>query len=154
MTQEEKKRKRREYIDKILADPFRHKLYLDYFRKRRAKPGMRERTNEQARMRYHKDIEATRERERLRHAKLYSDPEKRAALNERRRLRRKKTNAARRNQIRCRLIPRWESVVAERREESYLRRTTAENAALFTMWRNSPTMFFQMLEAKPVRKAR
>lgn len=148
MTPEEKKRKKREYIDRVLADPFRHKLYLDYFRKRRAKAGMRERTNEQQRARYHKDIEKSRTEARAKHARLYSDPEKRAALNARRRATRKKTNAARREQIKHKLIPRWEAVVAEGRQEAYLRRTTKANAALFSMWINNSTMFYQMIEAK------
>ena len=149
MTQEEKKRKKREYLDRVLADPFRHKLYLDYFRKRRAKEGVRERTNAQARARYHKDVEKSRAENRAKQARLYSDPEKRAARNERRRLNRHKTNAGRRDQIRHKLIPRWEAVVAEGRQEAYLRRTTKANAALFSMWLNNPTMFFQMIEVKP-----
>lgn len=149
MTPEEKKRKKREYLDRVLADPFRHKLYLDYFRKRRARPGMREKTNEQARARYHKDVEKSRAENRAKAARLYADPEKRAARNARRRATRKRTNALKRGEIKHRLIPRWEAVVAEGREEKYLRRTTKENAALFSMWLNNPTMFFQMIAARP-----
>lgn len=152
MTPEEKKRKRREYLDRVMADPFRRKLYLDYFRKRRARPGMRERTNEQQKARYHKDIEKSRAYARERYAKLYADPEKRAARNARRRATRKKTNALQREKIKHRLIPRWEAVVADGRQEAYLRRTTPENAALFSMWVNNPTMFYQMIEKKISRK--
>jgi hypothetical protein len=148
VTPEEKKRKKREYLDRVMADPFRRKLYLDYFRKRRARPGMRERTNEQARARYHKDIEKSRAENRAKQARLYADPEKRAARNARRRANRKRTNAYRRGQIKYKLIPRWETVVAEGREEAYLRRTTPQNAALFSMWVNNPTMFYQMIEKK------
>jgi hypothetical protein len=135
-----------------MADPFRRKLYLDYFRKRRARPGMREKTNEQARVRYHKDVEKSRAENRAKAAKLYADPEKRAARNARRRATGKKTNAWKRGKIKHRLIPRWEAVVAEGREEAYLRRTTPENAALFSMWINNPAMFYQMIEKKIPRK--
>ena len=109
---------------------------------------MKERTNEQARARYHKDIEKSRAECRAKYARLYADPEKRAAMNARRRATRKKTNAEKRGRIKRRLIPHWEYVLASGRKDAYLRRASRENAALFLMWVNNRTMFNEMMRKK------
>lgn len=150
MTKEERAAKKRKYIDTVLADPFRHALYLKYFRDRRKRKDVRDRANAGIRAKYHADIENSRKQCREKYYRMMADPERRAAYLERRRLRRhgpdgKQTAATKRAQIRERLIPRWDRVIDEGREEAYLRRTTAENARLFNMYRNSPAMFEEML---------
>lgn len=61
--------------------------------------------------------------------------------------------AAKRSQIREKLIPRWERVVFDGRDEAYIRRTTPENARLFLMWRDQFATFEQMIKSSyQVRK--
>ena len=150
MTPAEQKARRRKYKDDVLANPFRRKQYADYFRNRRKRPGMRERTNAQARARYNADVEKSREYNRAKFRKMMDDPERRAAYLKRRRERRhgadgKMTASTKRAQIREKLIPRWKQVVFDGRDEAYMRRTTPENARLFLMWRDNYTMFEQMI---------
>ena len=150
MTPAERKARRRKYKDDVLANPFRRKQYADYFRKRRKRPGMRERTNAQARARYNADVEKSRELHRAKYRKMMADPERRAAYQKRRRERRhgvdgKMSASAKRAQIREKLIPRWKRVVFDGRDEAYMRRTTPENARLFLMWRDNYAMFEQMI---------
>lgn len=150
MTPEERKVRLRKYRDDVLADPFRRKQYADYFRKRRARPEIRERTNEQARARYQADLEKSREKEREKYRRLMADPERHAAMLERRRKRRRlpdgrPTAAERAAQIREKLIPRWDRVIAEGREESYSRRTTRNNARLFHMYLHNRSLFDEMM---------
>ena len=152
MTPEEQKARRRKYKDDILTNPCRRKQYADYYRKRRKKPGMRERTNAQARARYNSDVEKSREQCRAKYRKMMDDPERRAAYQKRRRDRRhgadgKMTASAKRSQIREKLIPLWKRVVFEGRDEAYMRRTTAENARLFLMWRDHASRFDEMIRA-------
>ena len=78
MTPEERNARRRKYKDDILANPFRRKQYADYFRNRRKRPGMRERTNAQARARYNADVEKNREYNRAKYRKMMDDPARRA----------------------------------------------------------------------------
>lgn len=150
MTKEERKARRRKYVDEVLADPERHALYTEYFRKRRARPGVRERINAQAWARYHADIEKSREKCREKYRRMMADPERHAAFLERRRKRMRRTDgtqslSARRAQIRKKLIPRWERVIAEGREDAYCRRTTHNNAILFHMYIHNRPLFDEML---------
>lgn len=150
MTPEEQRARRRKYKDDILANPFRREQYADYFRKRRKRPGMRERTNAQARARYNADVEKAREQCRAKYRRMMDDPERRAAYQKRRRERRhgadgKMSASAKRAQIREKLIPRWKQVVFDGRDEAYMRRTTPENARLFLMWRDNYDRFKQMI---------
>ena len=152
MTPEEQKARKRKYRDDVLANPFRRKQYADYFRKRRKRPGMRERTNAQARARYNADVEASREYCREKYRRMMGDPERRAAYLKRRRERRhgadgKMSASSKRSQIREKLIPRWERVVFDGRDDAYMRRTTSENARLFLMWRDNNAMFEQMMKS-------
>ena len=152
MTPAERKARQRKYRDDVLANPFRRKQRADYFRKRRKRPGRRERTNAQARARYHADVEKSREYNRARFRKMMADPERRAAYQKRRRERRhgadgKMTASAKRSQIREKLIPRWKQVVFDGRDEAYMRRTTPENARLFRMWRDNFSRFDQMIKS-------
>lgn len=150
MTPEEQRARRRKYKADVLANPFRRKQYADYFRKRRKRPGMRERTNAQARARYNADVERARKQCREKYRRMMADPERRAAYQKRRRERRhgadgKMSASAKRAQIREKLIPRWKQVVFDGRDEAYMRRTTPENARLFLMWRDNYAMFEQMI---------
>ena len=150
MTPAERKARQRKYRDDVLANPFRRKQYADYFRKRRKRPGMRERTNAQARARYNADVEKAREYCRKKYHRMMADPERHAAYLKRRSARRrgadgKMTASAKRSQIRYKLIPRWERVISDCRDEAYMRRTTPENARLFLMWRDNYAMFEQMI---------
>ena len=152
MTPEEQKSRKRKYLDDVLANPFRRKQYADYFRKRRKRPGMRERTNAQARARYNSDIEASREYGRAKYRRMMDDPERRAAYLKRRRERRhgadgKMSASAKRSQILEKLIPRWKRVVFDGRDDAYMRRTTPENSRLFLMWRDNNAMFNQMIKS-------
>lgn len=152
MTPEERKARQRKYRDDVLANPFRRQQYAEYFRKRRKKPGMRERTNAQARARYNADVEKARKQCREKYRRMMADPERRAAYQKRRRDRRhgadgKMTASAKRSQIREKLIPLWKRVVFEGRDEAYMRRTTAENARLFLMWRDHASRFDEMIRA-------
>lgn len=152
MTPEERKARRRKYRDDVLANPFRRQQYAEYFRKRRKKPGMRERTNAQARARYNADVEKARKQCREKYRRMMADPERRAAYQKRRRERRhgadgKMTTSAKRAQILEKLIPRWKRVVFDGRDESYMRRTTPENARLFLMWRDNFSRFDQMIKS-------
>ena len=152
MTAEERKIRKRKYLDDIQANPFRREQHAAYFRKRRALPGMREKTNEQARARYNADKEKSRAYCREKYRRMMDDPERHEAYLERRRKRRhgadgKQTAASKRAQIREKLIPHWECVVADGREEQYVRRTTTENARLFNMWRFNRVMFDEMIRA-------
>ena len=152
MTPEERKIRQKKYRADVLANPFRRKQYAEYFRKRRKRPGMRERTNEQARARYNADVEKARKQCRAKYRRMMADPERRAAYQKRRRERRhgadgKMTASAKRSQIREKLIPRWKRVVFDGRDEAYMRRRTPENARLFVMWRDSPAMFEQMIKS-------
>lgn len=157
MTPEEREARRRKYRDEVLADPFRRRQYADYFRKRRARPGMRERENAQARARYNADVEKSREKCREKYRRMMADPERHAALLERRKKRRhgpdgKQTAAARRAQIREKLIPLWERVIAEGREDAYRRRTTHNNALLFHMYVHNRPLFNEMLSRAVAKK--
>lgn len=157
MTPEERNARQRKYRAEVMADPFRRKQYADYFRKRRARPGMRERINEQARARYHADVEKSREKEREKYRRKMADPERHAALLEHERKRRhlpdgRPTAAERAAQIREKLIPRWERVIAEGREESYKRRTTRNNAMLFHMYQHNRPLFDEMLRKAAAKK--
>lgn len=150
MTKEERKVRIRKYRDEVLADPFRRKLQADYFRKRRARPEIRERTNEQARARYQADLEKSRERGREKYRRLMADPERHAAMLARRRKRKRGldgelTAVARAALVREKLIPRWERVIAEGREEAYSRRTTSNNARLFHMYLHNRPLFVEMM---------
>lgn len=152
MTPEERRARQRKYKDDVLANPFRRKQYADYFRKRRKRPGMRERTNAQARARYNADVEKSRELQRAKYRKMMADPERRAAYQKRRRERRhgadgKMTTSAKRSQILEKLIPRWKRVVFDGRDEAYMRRTTPANARLFRMWRDNFSRFDQMIKS-------
>ena len=152
MTPEEVKVRKRKYKDEILANPFRHKLYTDYFRKRRKRPGIRERTNAQARARYNADVEGSREYGRAKYRRMMADPERHSAYLKRRRDRRhgvdgKMSASAKRAQIREKLIPRWKRVVFDGRDEAYMRRTTPENVRLFLMWRDNNSTFEQMIRS-------
>lgn len=152
MTPEEQKARRQKYKDDIRANPFRRKLAAEYYRKRRKKPGMRERTNAQARARYNADVEKSRAQCREKYRRMMADPERRAAFQKRRRDRRhgadgKMTASAKRSQILEKLIPLWKRVVFEGRDEAYMRRTTAENARLFLMWRDHASRFDEMIRA-------
>ena len=88
MTSEEQRARQRKYRDDVLANPFRRQQYSEYFRKRRKKPGMRERTNAQARARYNADVEKARKQCREKYRRMMADPERRAAYQKRRRERR------------------------------------------------------------------
>ena len=150
MTPEERKIRKRKYRDEALANPFRRKQYAEYFRKRRKRPGMRDRTNAQARARYNANIEKSREQCRAKYRRMMDDPVRRAAYNQRRAARRhgpdgKQTASSKRAQIREKLIPRWKQVIFNGRDEAYMRRTTKENARLFLMWRDNYAMFEQMI---------
>ena len=152
MTPDEQKARRREYKDDVLANPFRREQYAEYFRKRRKRPGMRERINAQARARYNADVEKSREQIRAKYRKMMADPERRAAYQKRRRDRRhgadgKMSASAKREQIKYKLIPRWKRVVLDGRDEAYMRRTSPENARLFLMWRDNFSMFEQMIRS-------
>lgn len=152
MTPEERKARQRKYRDDVLANPFRRQQYAEYFRKRRKKPGMRERTNAQARARYNADVEKARKQCREKYRRMMADPERRAAYQKRRSERRhgadgKMTTSAKRSQILEKLIPRWKRVVFDGRDEAYMRRTTPENARLFLMWRDNFSMFDQMIKS-------
>lgn len=152
MTDEERKIRKRKYKAEMMADPFRRKQYAAYFRKRRARPGMREKTNEQARTRYAADKEKSRAYCREKYRRMMADPVRHAEYLKRKAERRhgadgKQTAACKRAQIREKLIPRWERVVADGREEAYIRRTTEENARLFKMWLTNPVMFDEMIHA-------
>lgn len=152
MTPEEQRIRKRKYRDEILANPFRRKQYADYFRKRRKRPGMRERTNAQARARYNADVEASREYCRAKYRRMMADPVRHEANLQRRRERRraadgKMSASAKRAQIREKLIPRWKRVVFDGRDETYMRRTTPENARLFVMWRDNNSTFEQMMKS-------
>lgn len=152
MTPEERKTRQRKYRDDVLANPFRRQQYAEYFRKRRKKPGMRERTNAQARARYNADVEKARKQCREKYRRMMADPERRAAYQKRRRERRhgadgKMTTSAKRSQILEKLIPRWKRVVFDGRDEAYMRRTTPENARLFRMWRDNFSRFDQMIKS-------
>lgn len=158
MTPAERKIRKRKYMDDVLANPFRRKLYADYFRKRRKRPGIRERTNAQARARYNADVEGSREYCRAKYRRMMADPERRETYLKRRRERRhgsdgKMSASAKRAQIREKLIPRWKRVVFDGRDEAYIRRTTPENARLFLMWRDQFATFEQMIKSSyQVRK--
>ena len=159
MTPEERRARRRKYKDDVLANPFRRKQYADYFRKRRKRPGMRERTNAQARARYNAAVEKSRELQRAKYRKMMADPERRAAYQKRRRERRhgadgKMTASAKRSQIREKLISRWKQVVFDGRDEAYMRRTTPENARLFLMWRDNFSRFDQMIKSSYQKSVR
>lgn len=159
MTDEERRIRKLKYKADMMADPFRRKQYAEYFRKRRARPGMRERTNEQARTRYAADKERSRAYCREKYRRMMADPERKAAYLARKRARRhmhdgRQSVSCRRAQIREKLIPRWERVVADGREEAYIRRTTPENARLFHMWRFNRTMFDEMMKASCRKKNR
>lgn len=152
MTPEERKARQRKYRDDVLANPFRRQQYAEYFRKRRKKPGMSERTNAQARARYNADVEKARKQCREKYRRMMADPERRAAYQKRRRERRhgadgKMTTSAKRSQILEKLIPRWKRVVFDGRDEAYMRRTTPENARLFRMWRDNFSRFDQMIKS-------
>ena len=152
MTTEEQKARRRKYRDDVLANPFRRNQYAEYFRKRRKKPGMRDRTNAQARARYNADVEKSRAQQREKYRRMMADPERHAAFLKRRRERRhgadgKMTTSAKRSQILEKLIPRWKRVVFDGRDEAYMRRTTPENARLFRMWRDNFSRFDQMIKS-------
>lgn len=90
MTPEERRERQRKYRADVQADPFRREQAAAYFRKRRAKPGMRERTNEINRKSYHKDIERSRAKNREKYRKMMDDPIRRAEFLARRRERRKR----------------------------------------------------------------
>lgn len=148
MTPEERRERKRKYRADVQADPFRREQAAAYFRKRRAKPGMRERTNEINRKSYHKDVERSRAKNREKYRKMMDDPVRRAEFLARRRERRKRlSTSTKRERIKVRLIPLWEKVVFEGRDEAYMRRTTPENARLFRMWRDNYPMFEQMIIA-------
>ena len=152
MTPEEQKARRRKYRDDVLANPFRRQQYAEYFRKRRKKPGMRERTNAQARARYNADVEKSREQCRAKYRKMMDDPIRHAAYLKRRSDRRRgvdgrMSTSAKRSQILEKLIPRWKRVVFDGRDEAYMRRTTPENARLFRMWRDNFSRFDQMIKS-------
>lgn len=152
MTPEERKARKRKYRDEVLANPFRRKQYAEYYRKRRRSPGMRERTNAQARARYNADVEKSREQCRAKYRKMMNDPIRHAAYLKRRSDRRhgvdgKMSASAKRSQILEKLIPRWRRVVFDGRDEAYMRRTTPENARLFLMWRDNFSLFEQMLKS-------
>ena len=61
--------------------------------------------------------------------------------------RKRLSTSTKRERIKVRLIPLWEKVVFEGRDEAYMRRTTPENARLFRMWRDNYPMFEQMIIA-------
>lgn len=152
MTTEELKARRRKYRDDVRDNPFRRNQYAEYCRKRRKKPGMRERTNAQARARYNADVEKSRAQHREKYRRMMADPERHAAYLKRRRERRhgadgKMTTSAKRSQILEKLIPRWKRVVFDGRDEAYMRRTTPENARLFRMWRDNFSRFDQMIKS-------
>ena len=88
MTPDEQKARRQKYKDDIRANPFRRELEAEYYRKRRKRPGMRERTNAQARARYNADVEKSRAQHREKYRRMMADPERRAAFQKRRRDRR------------------------------------------------------------------
>lgn len=150
MTPEERRQRRRKYAADRLADPFRRKQYADYFRRRRERPGVRERINEQARARYVADLERSREIGRAKYRRTMVDPVRHAAYLERKRRNRrnpdgKPTAAYRAQMVRERLIPHWERVVAEGREDAYRRRTTPANARLFHMYQHNRPLFDEMM---------
>lgn len=151
MTAEERRERKKLYMKRVMEDPFRRKQYVEYFRKRRARPGMREKTNSQARARYHADKERSREQCREKYRRMMADPVRHAEFLKRKAERRRgadgrQTAAGKRAQIREKLIPRWERVVAEGREEAYIRRTTKCNASLFWMWKTNRAMFDEMMK--------
>lgn len=159
MTPEERRERKKLYMARVLADPFRRKQYAEYFRKRRARPGMREKTNEQARERYHRNVEESRERGREKYRRYAADKEKSAKRNAARHARRygpdgKPTERLRIELIKYRLIPLWEQVVKEGRHEQYMRRTTEQNRRLFNMWLMNRVLFDEMLKARSARAAR
>jgi len=152
MTKEERKARKRKYMEDVMADPFRRQQYADYYRKRRKRPGMRERTNEISRKAYHRDIEKSRAYCREKYRKVMADPVRHAEMLARKRARRhgadgRQTASTKRAQIFENLIPRWKKVVFEGRDEAYMRRTTKENARLFLMWKNDYAMFQEMIRA-------
>lgn len=160
MTHEEKKARRKKYSKKyradVLANPFRHKLMLEYRRKYRQKPGVRERLNALSRAWKNANREKYRQKQRKYFSRMMADPERRAAYLERKRKQRygadgKLTAVAKLSELRNYLIPRWERVVRDGRDETYMRRASPENERLFRMWRDNHSRFEEMLRA--MRKA-
>lgn len=150
MTLEERRERKKLYMKRIMEDPFRHEKYLEYFRKRHAR--IREKANAQARERYHRDIEASRAYEREKYHRYVKDPEKAKKRHAATHARRygpdgKPTERFQIELIRYRLIPRWRQVVADGREEQYMRRTTDRNRRLFNMWLRNRPLFDEMMKS-------